>query len=368
MNKLRFAVIGAGRMGSFHAKKLASMADVELAAVIDPNAEAAETLARSLGTAARTDYRPILRALDAAVVAAPSAAHHAIASDLLNAGVHVLVEKPLCPRRDEADDLSILAHRRGLVLRTGHVERFNPAFAAVRREIGVPAFISARRESPYTFRSTDVGVVLDLMIHDIDLVLQLVGGPVQRVDALGLSVVGPHEDFAEARIVFQSGCTAVLTASRVSHEAVRRMQLWRSDRFATIDFAARTARMVRPKSADEAGICFSRCSPAEVEQHKAQWLSELLPCEELAFEPVDALTLELRHFIDAVRMPRRQTAERETGREAVALAERIVEEIARHAWDDEIDGAVGPHARPAVPFVPQPRFAAETVAETRKAG
>lgn len=368
MNKLRFAVIGAGRMGAFHAKKLASMADVELVAVIDSNADAAETLARSLGTIARTDYRPVLRALDAAVVAAPSLAHHAIASDLLAAGVHVLVEKPMCPCREEADDLTALAQRRGLVLRTGHVERFNPAFAAARREIGVPTFISARRESPYTFRSTDVGVVFDLMIHDIDLVLQLVEGPVQRVDALGLSVVGPHEDFAEARIVFQNGCTAVLTASRVSHEAVRRMQLWRTNGFATIDFAARTARVVRPKSADEAGISFARVSPAELERRKAEWLSELLPCEELAFEPFDALTLELRQFIDAVRTPRLQLAERETGREAVALAERIVAEIARHAWDDEIDGAVGPHARPAVPFVPQPRFPSEIVAETRKAG
>ncbi len=368
MSKLRFAVIGAGRMGSFHAKKLASMADVELAAVIDANAQAAETLARSLGTVARTDYRPVMRSVDAAVVAAPSVAHHAIASELLDAGVHVLVEKPMCPRREEADDLSELARRRGVVLRTGHVERFNPAFAAARREIGVPTFISARRESPYTFRSTDVGVVFDLMIHDIDLVLQLVSGPVQRVDALGFSVVGPYEDFAEARIVFESGCTAVLTASRVSHEAVRRMQLWRSDRFATVDFAARTARVVRPKSAEEAGICLSELSPAEVEQRKAQWLAELLPSEELAFEPFDALTLELRQFIDAVRLPRLQTAERETGREAVALAERIVEEIACHAWDDKIDGAVGPHARPAVPFVPQPRFASETVVQPRKAG
>lgn len=368
MTKLRFAVIGAGRMGAFHAKKLASMADVELVAVIDSNAETAESLARSLGTVARTDYRPLLRALDAAVVAAPSLAHHAIASDLLAAGVHVLVEKPMCPRRDEADELTALARRRGLVLQTGHVERFNPAFAAARREISDPTFISARRESPYTFRSTDVGVVFDLMIHDLDLILQLVGGPVQRVDALGLSAVGPHEDFAEARIVFQNGCTAALTASRVSHEPVRRMQLWQADRFATVDFAARTARVVRPRSAAEAGIAAAMLSPAAVEQHKAQWLSELLPSEELAFEPFDALTLELRQFIDSVRAPRLQLATRETGRDAVALAEQIVAEIARHAWDDKIDGAVGPHARPAVPFVPQPRFSSEIVAEPRKAG
>ncbi len=368
MTKLRFAVIGAGRMGSFHAKKLASMADVELAAVIDPNADAAESLARSLGTVARTDYRPVLRALDAAVVAAPSCAHHAIASELLAAGVHVLVEKPMCPRREEADELTSIACRRGLVLHTGHVERFNPAFAAARREITAPTFVSARRESPYTFRSTDVGVVFDLMIHDLDLVLQLVGGPVQRVEALGLSVVGPHEDFAEARIVFQNGCTASLTASRVSREAVRRMQLWQADRFATVDFAARTARVVRPKSADRAGIVVSTFSPAEVEQRKAQWLSELLPAEELAFEPFDALTLELRQFIDSVRSPRLRIAARETGRDAVALAEQIVAEIARHAWDDDIDGAVGPHARPAVPFVPQPQFSSEVVSENRKAG
>ncbi len=226
MNRLRVAVIGAGRLGGFHAQKLAQLPEVELVGVADPVESQRSRVAAECRTAAFADYRELCGRIDAAVVAVPTRLHHALGKELLRRGIHVLMEKPLTPTAAEADELVALARRQRLVLQVGHVERFNPALAAASPHLRSPHYLEAVRASGFTFRSTDVGVVLDLMIHDLDVVLSLVRSELRRVDAMGISVLGGHEDVANARLEFANGCVAALSASRVSYEPVRHMQIW----------------------------------------------------------------------------------------------------------------------------------------------
>ena len=377
MKKLKMAVVGAGRLGGFHAQKLAARDDVELTAVVDPdeanrNRVAAEC--RSAGgqsdgchsdgyhsggchCRAAADYRPLLEEIDAAVIAAPTHLHHRLALDLLNHGIHLLVEKPLCIVGAEADELVQAARRNRVVLQVGHVERFNPAFTAAAAQIQNPKYIEAVRTSGFTFRSTDTGAVLDLMIHDLDLVLSMVRSRVRKVDALGLSVLGGHEDVANARLEFECGCVATLSASRVSYEAIRRMHVWSAEAFAGIDFATRTATLVRPSETllrrrfDVDGL-----SPEQVEYYKKHLADEHLPQERLQFEAVDALALEADDFVDAIRTARQPRVNGEAGRDAVVLAEQILTQIRTHAWDDKADGPIGPMAAPGPRVIPSPHL------------
>ena len=212
------------------------------------------------------------------MIAAPTVLHHRLAVDLLEAGTHLLVEKPICTTVAEADELVELARRRQLVLQVGHVERFNPALAAAAPHARNPKFIEAVRASGFTFRSMDVGVVLDLMIHDIDLVLSLVRSPLRSVDALGVSILGGHEDVAHARLEFQSGCVANLSASRVSYEPARKMQIWAPRAYANIDFGTRTTTLVRPSEALLRGEFHAdRLAPEQVEHYKTHLAEEHLP-------------------------------------------------------------------------------------------
>ncbi len=243
---LRVAVIGAGRLGGFHAQKLAGMANVELVGVVDPLPANRDRLAAQLRTGSYSSHLALLGRIDAAVIASPTVLHHRLAVDLLEARTHLLIEKPICATVAEADELVELARQRQVVLQVGHVERFNPAFAAAVPHVRNPRFIEAARASGFTFRSMDVGVVLDLMIHDIDLVLSLARSPLRSVDALGVAILGGHEDVAHARLEFQSGCVANLSASRVSYEPARKMQIWAPRAYANIDFGTRMTTLVRP--------------------------------------------------------------------------------------------------------------------------
>ncbi|MFZ5830276.1 MAG: Gfo/Idh/MocA family oxidoreductase [Planctomycetota bacterium] len=371
MAKLRMAVIGAGRLGGFHAQKLAAMDDVELLGVVDPLESSRRAVAAACSTWALEDYRPLLGRLDAAVVATPTRLHREVAADLLTRGVHVLVEKPICSTVAEADSLVDLARQRGLVLQVGHVERFNPAFTASIANRGEPRYLDAVRSSGFTFRSTDVGVVLDLMIHDIDLVLSLAGSPVRRVDAIGAAVVGPHEDVANARLEFESGCVASLSASRVSYEAARRLHVWSREGFAAVDFAARTTTTVRPSEVlQRREFHLDRLTPADVEYHKVHFAAEHLPVERREFASVDALTLELREFIASIREGRAPLVSGEAGRDALGVAEQIVAQI--RLRNDEFAGSV---AMPAVAhgpqIIPAPHFRIDPAQQpqpARKAG
>jgi predicted dehydrogenase len=357
VRKLRVAVVGAGRLGAFHARKLAAMEQVELVAVVDPLPERRNRLAAECHTRPWADHRPLLAQLDAAVIAAPTRFHHSLGLEFLESGVHLLVEKPLAAALAEADELVAAARRAGLVLQVGHIERFNPALAAALPYVRNPKYVEAVRAGGFTFRSTDIGVVLDLMIHDLDVLLWLVRSPVRKVEALGLSVLGGHEDVANARLHFQCGCVATLSASRVSHQPVRRMQVWAPRAMADIDFGAVTATIVRPSETLLARrFDVDSLSPEEVEHYQQHLFNEHLPRQELHAEAVDALALELDDFVQSIRTARPPRVTGEQGREAVAVAEQILAKIHSHAWDDTADGPVGPLATPRPSVVPTPHW------------
>ncbi|MEX0977936.1 MAG: Gfo/Idh/MocA family oxidoreductase, partial [Pirellulales bacterium] len=215
MNNLKLAVVGAGHLGRIHARLLAEMSDVELVGIVDPLPTARDKAAADCGTSALADHRLLMGRVDGAVIATPTRLHHAVALDFLRAGTPLLVEKPLAATVAEADELVETARRHGTVLQVGHIERFNPAFVAAAGRVGRPRYVDAVRAAPFTGRSTDIGVVHDLMIHDIDLVLSLVDAPLVRVEAVGLPILGQNEDVAQARLEFADGCVANLSASRV---------------------------------------------------------------------------------------------------------------------------------------------------------
>ena len=357
MKKLRLAVIGAGRLGGFHAQKLARIDDVELVGVVDPVAGRRNRVATECGSQAAADHRELLDQVDAAVIAAPTRVHHLLGLDFLNRGIHLLMEKPLAATRAEADELVQAARGSGALLQVGHVERFNPAWVATLPHVANPKFIAAVRAGGFTFRSTDIGVVLDLMIHDLELVLSMVRSPVRRVDALGLSVLGGQEDVANARLQFQCGCVATFSASRVSRQPSRRMQIWAPRGFAEIDLAARTTTLIHPS---ETLLCrrfdVDSLSADEVEHYKEHVFEEHLPRTEIRSEGVDALALELADFLESIRTPRSPRVTGEQGRDAVAVAEQVLARIHTHAWDDRSDGPVGPLAAPRPSVIPAPHW------------
>ena len=309
MEKLRTAVIGVGYMGKFHAEKFAASADAELVAVADADAARAKEIATALGCAHEADYRTLLARVDAVCVAVPTEKHHAVVRACLEAGVHVLVEKPLSRTLDEADALLALAHAKGLVLQVGHLQRFNPAFQALAAQGGRPLFIDIERLAPFKPRGTDVDVVLDLMIHDLDLVLALAKAPIEQVSASGFRVLTGAIDIANARIEFADGCIASVSASRVSQLPVRKLRVFRHDAYVSADLQEQRLRHVR-KGAD--GIVES----------------------EQAFERADELRAQAEAFLQAVRGRSVPLVTGEQGRQALALAlqvGRLVEErLARH--------------------------------------
>jgi predicted dehydrogenase len=237
-DRLRVGVAGAGHFGRYHALKVAASPRAVLAGVYDTDVERARTIGWEAGAPDR-DFPALLDACDALIVAAPAEAHHALAAAALRAGKHVLVEKPIAATLAEADDLAALAAAQRLVLQVGHLERFSAAHGALAGRIGAPLYIEATRIAPFKPRGTDVSVILDLMIHDLDLVLALVDSPIASVDAVGAAVASAHEDIANARIRFESGAVATITASRISARTERRMRIFAQDGYVAVDFANR---------------------------------------------------------------------------------------------------------------------------------
>lgn len=235
MRRIRTAVIGAGHLGRFHAEKYARLADAELKAVVDVDLQAARTLAGRCGTQAAADYHEILREVDAVSIVTPAAAHPRIARDCLLAGLDVLVEKPITPTLEQAEELIALAAARGRILQVGHLERFNPLMPALKREVQTPMFIECHRIASFKPRGTDVDVLLDLMIHDVDLALDLVGRDVVRLEAAGAPVMSDLVDIANARLHFDGGCIANITASRVSVKSERKLRVFGRDTYISAD-------------------------------------------------------------------------------------------------------------------------------------
>lgn len=226
MTRTRMAVIGCGHLGTIHARLLASRDDVDLVAVVDPVPEGRNRVAESHGCQPLADPRELAGRVDAAVVAAPTGLHAEVSLPLLEAGIDLLVEKPLAVSVEDARAITVAARRLGRIVSVGHVERFNPAWRSALARAGEVSYLEARRLAPFTFRSLDVGVVHDLMIHDIDLVLSLAPGRLDRIEARGLLATGGHEDAVRARLTFASGLVADLIASRISPRAERTVSMW----------------------------------------------------------------------------------------------------------------------------------------------
>ncbi len=226
MTRLRVGVVGVGHLGQHHARILAKLPGVELIGVADADGDRAAEVAARCATTALHDYRRLLDIVDAVTVAVPTVMHREVAGVFLARGIATLIEKPIAGSLAEAEQLTTLARARGAVLQVGHIERFNPALRALDQMPIRPKYIAAERLSTYTFRSTDIGVVLDLMIHDLDLLLSMIAAPVRSVAAVGLSLFGEREDVANARIEFEDGSVANLTASRASYAAMRKMRIW----------------------------------------------------------------------------------------------------------------------------------------------
>lgn len=352
MSRLRMAVIGVGHLGKEHARILAGLPEVELVGIADVNAEQAQAVARRCGTRAYADYWPLLNLVDAAVVVVPTTHHHAVAKAFLSSGIPLLVEKPLALNMEQAEELTALARRQGVLLQVGHIERFNPAFEELERHPLRPKFVECQRQGPFSGRSTDIGVVLDLMIHDLDLLLTLVGAPVSAVQAVGVTVFGRHEDVANARLTFGNGCVANVTANRASATPVRSMRIWAPEGYAALDFARRSLTLVQPSEELRLqGRAGQPLDPGSLARLKTEMFGRHLQVLKLDRNGPDQLTCELEHFIGCVRTGNRPRVSGEEGCQAIALATRILESIRAHCWEGRAEGPTGPLQMP-VPLGP----------------
>jgi predicted dehydrogenase len=347
MKRVRVAVVGVGHLGKEHARILASLAGVELVAVADVNHEQAQAVARRQHTHAFNDYWPLLNLVDAASIVVPTSHHLAVAREFLKHGIPLLVEKPLARTVAEAQELVELADRHGTILQVGHIERFNPAFEDLRRRTFEPKFIRAQRMGPFTGRSTDVGVVLDLMIHDLDLLLALVDSPVHSVDAVGMNWFGGHEDVANARLHFTNGCVAEVSASRASPTTSRQMQLWGPEGYAEVDFASRKLTLVQPsEQVRRHGLDPALLDPASRSRIRDELFTRHLELMTIDGKAQDQLTCELQEFIRCVQTA---TTPRVTGKDGLAalgVAERVLQAIEEHCWDGTLTGPKGPSQLP----------------------
>lgn len=245
MKKTRIGVVGVGHIGKNHARLYAELPGAQFTALYDTNREVAAQRAAEFGVTAAASLEEFAEQIDAASVATPTNTHFEIGRELLMRGKHLLVEKPIADNTAHASELAEMAAARGLVLQVGHVERFNPVLGALEKRLTNPRFIEAHRLSPYPNRSTDIGVVLDLMIHDLEIILHLVRSPVQTIDAVGVPVLSRGEDIANARIRFENGCVANITSSRISPEQMRKIRVFQEDVYLSLDYQNQSGEMYR---------------------------------------------------------------------------------------------------------------------------
>jgi predicted dehydrogenase len=330
---VRVAVVGYGHLGKHHARLLAEIADADLVAIAESRAEAAEEARSKTGVEVFADYRDLIGRVDAVSVVVPTQGHREVAGFFLENGVDVLVEKPITPTAPEGRELVEIARRHHRILQVGHIERFNPAFRALREQGIEPRYVEAQRLAPFTFRSVDVGVVLDLMIHDLDLVLSLFGDDVVDVQAFGGSVFTPSEDMASATLRFGSGAVAQLTASRVALKPLRRMRTFSRDAYASIDFAEQNGVLIRKNPGWDFGqLDMSRIDPSKIDDLWKFVFEGLLRVDRYEAENANPLRDELASFIEVVRGRGEPVVPGEAGAAAVELADRILTAIRRHPW------------------------------------
>jgi predicted dehydrogenase len=307
MKKIRTGVIGVGYLGQFHAEKYAAITDCELIGIVDADPVRAAQIAAKLNTRAFSDPAQLYGQVDAVSIVVPTVLHYRVAKQFLEQGIHLLVEKPITETLEQADELIELAARKGVVLQVGHIERFNPAVTAIKPLLGSPRYITAERSAPFTVRCTDVNVVLDLMIHDLDIVMDLAGSMPKEVSAAGASVITSEIDMAAARIVFQNGCVADVIASRVSDEKKRVLRVFEGKSVYTSDYQTQKAAVSQKRSA---------------------------PALELTVQDIstgrrDTLGDEVLAFVRSVQNNSRPLVSGIEGRRALALARLITENITK---------------------------------------
>lgn len=302
--RIKVGVAGVGAMGKNHARVLASLDDAQLTAIYDLNSQRAEEIATQYGAKAVTTLDELASLTDAVAIAVPTVAHRQVAGLLLEHGRHVLVEKPLSDSLAEAQELVALAESRKLILQVGHIEQFNPVMAELKRRINTARFIEATRLSPFPNRSIDVGVVLDVMIHDLEIILQLVKSPLVSMDTVGMPVLTKREDIANVRLRFADGCVANVTASRVSDKKMRKIQVFHLEGYISLDYQEQTGHIYRRD-----GMSIAR--------------------EDVQIEKDEPLKLELASFVNAVRHGTDPVVTGQQGAEALRLALRITEAIAK---------------------------------------
>lgn len=310
---MKAGVIGVGYLGKFHAQKYRDMEGVELVGVADVDAETARSIAKENNCRAFTDYRELLREVDAVSVVVPTTFHHAVALDCIEAGVDMLMEKPITATVAEADDIINQAAERGLVLQVGHLERFNPAVEAMIPSLTVPVFIESQRISTFKNRGVDVDVVLDLMIHDIDIILNIIKSPLETIHTVGAPVVTDFTDIANARLIFENGATANVTVSRISRSNTRRMRIFQPGSFINVDFANRKVMTMHLK--------------------KGQFQENGMPKQDIvvsSFPKGDALNSEILHFVKNVRERSVPLVSGQQGRRALDVALQVIEQIKEH--------------------------------------
>ena len=333
MTRVRVAVVGVGHLGKVHVRLLSQHPEAELVAVVDTNARALQAMAEAHNVMGVSDYRLLEGRVDAACVVVPTNAHREVAGWLLTHGIDALVEKPIAPTVEEGLELVRLAEAHGRILQVGHVERFNPALTAL-RELGIePRYIETERLAPFSFRSVDVGVVLDLMIHDLDLVLAMVKRPIQSVDAFGGAVFTPQEDLASAILKFEGGCVAHLTANRVAMKPLRKMRVFSPDCYASIDFHGARGTVIRKQPGwDLRQLDVSAVDRTQISDLWKYVFEGLLHVQEYKVDEGNPLRDELSAFLACVRTRCAPVVSGADGCAAVSAAHQVLQAIACNPW------------------------------------
>ncbi len=334
MTKLRVAVVGAGHLGRIHARLLNSQDDVEVFAIADPSPAAQQNILDEIDTRAVSDYRKLIGQIDAAVVATPTRTHFDVASELLKNKIHTLIEKPLTDSVSDAQELVELADETGSVISVGHVERFNPAIKSALELVGTPKFIQASRMSGYTFRSTDIGVVHDLMIHDIDLINSIFAGEVIDTQAVGMSMFGHNEDMSQARIQFSCGGVANLTASRCSFKNERSFQVFGTQGYASVDLAESRVTFVKvPDWVRNRQYDVLDTTPEQQAFIREQLFTKVLPKSEIEVPKTNAILAEQKDWLNAIRTGESPRVTATAGLQAVEIAQQVLDSVGTHQWE-----------------------------------
>jgi predicted dehydrogenase len=312
MKDIRVGVIGVGYLGKFHAQKYAALKGVSLAGVVDVDRVQGQKVAEECGCRSFTDYNELLPVVDAVSIVVPTSHHHQVAGECLDMGVDVLLEKPMTVTVEEADDLIAKAKEKDLILQIGHLERFNPAFQAMEPFLTTPVFIESSRIATYNNRGVDVDVVLDLMIHDIDIILNIIKSPIKAIHTVGAPVATTNTDIANARLIFENGATANVTVSRISRTNIRKMRIFQPGSYINVDFGNKKVMTIKLlKELMESGM------PKQVVELRT-------------FEGGDALLAEITAFVQHVQERSRPACSGVEGRRALDVAHQVINQIKEH--------------------------------------